>query len=68
MQKIKRIAPPKNVPEHYPAGAFTESSIRYMIFTAESTGFDSCLIRLGKKVLIDLDQMDSWLESQRGVK
>jgi hypothetical protein len=62
----KRVVPPKKVPEHYPSGAFTESSIRYLIFNAKFNGYSRCLIRLGKKVLIDLDQMDKWLEEQRG--
>lgn len=67
MTQTKRIIPPKKVPEAYP-GAFTESSIRYLIFNANNNGFARCLIRIGKKVLIDLDQMDSWLEQQRSAK
>lgn len=64
MTKSKRYATPKQVPEFYP-GAFTESSIRWLIFNEKTNGFSDCVRRLGKKVLIDLDAFEEWIDKQK---
>ena len=61
----RRLVPPKNVPNHYSLGAFTVSSIRYLIFNSKTNGFSVCIIRIGRKVLIDLDKMDEWLNNKK---
>ena len=63
----KRVSSVKNVPDKYPDADFTEQSIRWWIFNAEQNGFDRCIIRLGRKILIDLDRFDDWIESHRCV-
>ncbi len=60
---VKRLVPVKKIPDLYP-GAFTESSIRWLIFQGEKTGFASCVRRLGRKVLIDLDDFEAYIASQ----
>ena len=45
--------------------AFSEASLRWMIFNAETSGFDRALIKRGRRVLIDVPEFERWLESQR---
>lgn len=59
-----RLSSIKKIPEHY-NGAFTESSIRWLVFNGKTTGFSKCIRRLGRKILIDLDEFEQWIESQR---
>ena len=61
----KRLAAPKKIPAIYP-DAFTESSIRWLIFNEKTNGFSCCVKRIGRKVLIDLDQFESWINEQGG--
>jgi len=37
----------------YKYSAFTENSLRWLIFNRVSNGFDSCFRKVGKRVLID---------------
>lgn len=60
----KRLVPVKKIPEIYP-GAFTQSSIRWLIVNENKNGFSCCVKRIGRKVLIDLDQFESWIDKQR---
>jgi hypothetical protein len=61
--QAKRLATPKQIPVLYP-DAFTESSIRWLIFNEKQNGFARCVRRLGKKVLLDLDQFELWIDEQ----
>lgn len=61
---MKRIATVKQTAEAYPA--YSESSLRWLIFNAHNNGMEECLIRDGRRVRIDLDQFDERLESLRG--
>lgn len=65
----KRLVPVKKIPELYPA-AFSESSIRWLIFNEKKNGISKCLRRLGRKVLIDLDAFEHWIDQhgQGGAK
>jgi len=45
--------------------AFSENSLRWMIFCSEATGLDRALIKRGRRVLIDVPEFERWLESQR---
>lgn len=60
-----RLATPKQIPELYP-GAFTLSSIRWLVFNEKKNGFSKCVRRLGKKVLINLDDFEQWIDEQKG--
>lgn len=57
--QTKRFATVKQIPPLYPA--FTESSIRWLIFNEKLNGFSECIRRIGRKVLIDLDVFEQWL-------
>ncbi len=56
----------KQIPTLYPA--FTESSIRWLIFNEKTNGFNCCVKRIGRKILIDLDEFESWISKQGGSK
>ena len=51
---------------HFPA--FSEGSLRYLIFNATTNGFVSCLRRIGRKILIDVNAFNSWVQQQGGDK
>ena len=60
----KRLSSVRNLPNHYPDAGFTESSIRWLIFNACDNGFAHCVKRAGRKVLIDLDKFEEWLDNE----
>ncbi len=41
---------------------FSESFLRYLIFNADKNGFDKCVVRIGRKVLIDEDEFLKWVK------
>ncbi|CAB4128464.1 hypothetical protein UFOVP270_16 [uncultured Caudovirales phage] len=65
MPTEKRLATIKKIPILYP-DAFTESSIRWLVFNEKQNGFSKCIRRIGRKVLIDLDSFESWIDTQDG--
>jgi hypothetical protein len=65
--ETKRLSTVKKLPEYY-HGAFTESSIRWLIFNEKTNGFSRCIRRIGRKVLVDLDSFEQWIEKQGGVQ
>ena len=46
--------------------AFTEGGIRALIFRAEDNGFNSCIRRIGRKILISKSAFSHWIEAQNG--
>lgn len=64
MSLSKSLRTVKQVPVDRPA--FTPGGLRWLIFNAEENGFDSAIVRVGGRVLIDLDRFDEWLEERRG--
>jgi len=63
MTEIKWTTPRK-LPEFYP-GIFTESSIRWLIFNEKTNGFSRCIKRIGRKILIDLNEFELWIREQK---
>ena len=49
--------------ERYPA--FTESSLRWLRFNGGENGFDACVIKIGRRVLLDTGTFEQWLETHR---
>lgn len=64
--KTKRLATVRQIPALYPA--FTEASLRWLIFNEASNQFSQCVRRIGRKVLIDLDQFELWIDNQGGAR
>ena len=46
--------------------AFTQGSLRNLIFNAKQNGFDACLVRVGRKILIDEAAFFTWLNRING--
>lgn len=49
--------------QKYPA--FSEQSLRWLLFNREANGFNRCVVRIGRRVLIDETEFVAWLKSQR---
>ncbi len=62
--KSRRFCAPKNVPSKYPDAGFTIGGVRWLIFNAKDNGFDKCIVRAGRKVLIDLDIFEECLDEK----
>jgi hypothetical protein len=45
--------------------AFTEGSLRWLIFNRNSNGFDYCLVRIGRRLLIDDQRFIDWVAQHR---
>ena len=61
--EIKNLVTVKQLAEASPA--FTEASVRWMIFNAETNGLDQALVKRGRRVLVDVTEFERWLEGQR---
>lgn len=42
-------------------GFISESGLRYLIFNADTNGFNNVIKRIGRKVLIDFNAFELWL-------
>ena len=58
----KRVVSVKNFPAVYPDANFTEASVRWLIFNKDKNGFHNCVIKVGRKILIDIDRFEKWLD------
>lgn len=61
--------PLKTVTAFAEQGPFTEAQIRWWIFNEATNGLRShgAVLRIGRRVYIDTDAFDSWIESQQVV-
>lgn len=48
---------------HVPA--FTEGSLRWLIFNAAENGLEVAIVRVGRRVLIDVDAFNAWLAARQ---
>lgn len=48
--------------------AFTEGGLRWLLFNREQNGFARCVVRIGRRVLIDEAELVAWLRDQREMK
>ncbi len=39
--------------------------LRHLVFYAKTNGFDSCLVRVGRRVLIDEARFFQWVDAQK---
>jgi hypothetical protein len=62
MSEHKRLATVNQLVIFYPS--FTQSAIRWLIFNENSNGFSACIRRIGRKILIDLDSFEKWIDAQ----
>lgn len=59
-----RLTSPKEFILTHPQ--FSMGWLRKTIFNGKENGFDAVVIRLGRKVMLDLDRFEAWLEEHRG--
>lgn len=45
--------------------AFSQPSLRWLIFNAEHNGLNQAIVRIGRRVLIDEPSFNRWLDRQR---
>lgn len=64
--RTNRFLTVKQLPLYY--SAFTENSIRWLIFNETANGFCRCIRRIGRKVLIDVIEFEQWISEQQGDK
>jgi len=62
-QNQKRLSTVRQMPSIYPS--FSQSSIRWLIFNEKTNGFSQCLRRVGRKILIDLDKFEAWIDEHQ---
>ena len=53
--------------ERADTGGFTQGAVRWQIFHAHENGLDGsgALVRVGRRIFIDPERYDAWLEAQR---
>jgi len=62
-EKVKTsLIPVPAWPKHHPWPSI--AGLRYLIFNADINGFESCIRRVGRRVLIDEQAFFKWCESQ----
>jgi len=59
----ERLVTVKQLSEASPA--FTEASLRWLIFNSNANGLDRALLKVGRRVLIDLTEFERWLDEHR---
>lgn len=57
LQPVKDFVAERNWP--------TEGGLRWLIFNAKDNGFSKCVVRIGRRVLIDTEEFDRFMESNR---
>ena len=65
MQEVtpKRLLTFKQAADSYPA--FTEPAFRWMRFNGDSNGFNICVRKVGRRVLLDAESFERWLDQQQ---
>lgn len=46
--------------------AFTHGGLRWLLFHRQQNGLERAVVKVGRKVLIDVDQFFLWLAQQNG--
>ena len=54
--------------DKYEDAGFTEGSLRWLLFNREENGFNRCVVRVGRKLLIDEVEFVAWLRDKREAK
>jgi hypothetical protein len=59
----KRYLTIRQTAQAYPA--MTESALRWLRFNGDANGFNRCVLAVGRKLLIDAEAFERWLEAHR---
>jgi len=60
---MKQYSTIKNFVRKYP-DFLTEGGIRHLIFWEKQNNFHTCVKRVGRRILLDEDEVFSWVEQQ----
>lgn len=60
---VKRVLTFKQTTQSYPA--FSEGALRWLRFNGDVNGFNRCVLAVGRKLLIDAEAFERWLETHR---
>lgn len=55
----------KTVSQFAADSPFTEAQIRWWVFNAATNGLQSAVVRIGRRVYIDVDGFDRWIDAQQ---
>lgn len=55
----------KQFSREYPA--FTIGGLRHLIFHADQNGFNKCIRRVGRKILIHVPSFFEWIDESNGI-
>lgn len=54
----------KSVADFADSSPFSEAQLRWWIFNAQSNGLKPAVVRIGRRVYLDVDAFDRWLDAQ----
>jgi len=54
---------PQQLSEYYPC--YSVYAIRGLIANRNKNGFSVCIRRIGKKILINIDEFEKWIEDHK---
>jgi hypothetical protein len=54
----------KTVKELAATTLFSEGTIRWWLFMSPRNGFQRCVRRIGRRVYIDTDELEAWIDAQ----
>ncbi|WP_108473180.1 DNA-binding protein [Rhodanobacter thiooxydans] len=55
----------KSVTQFAAESPFTEAQVRWWIFNAATNGLQSAVVRIGRRVYIDVDAFSAWVDAQQ---
>ena len=61
----KRYLTIRQAAQTYPA--LSEGALRWLRFNGDVNGFNRCVLAVGRKLLIDAEAFERWLETHRAV-
>lgn len=61
--KGRRLIPVTQWADHHPWPPI--GGLRHLVFHADSNGFGYCLVRIGRRVLIDEEKFFTWAENAK---
>lgn len=67
MQHESRFFTVENLAKKYQPAGVTKGGIRWLLFNRETNGFARCVVRVGRKIMIDDVEYVSWLRDHREV-
>lgn len=55
----------EQMPEEFPY--LTKGALRWLLFHRETNGLNMAVVRVGRRLFIDIEKFSEWLESHREV-